>query len=362
MRQRSVWTIIWNGMSFVMGTSFNWIVIAATIFFIYVFMIQGFRFGEDLAHTTVEPKSEDAIHIAVKEGETGADVASTLEKEGVIPNALLFRLENLLKASNTEYAPGEYTLSAAMDTSEINAILRGQAQSGPDLTIKILEGFSLKNIGDYLESNSMMSAEIFLKGCAEYTSSDYEFLKEIPMRENRLEGFLFPDTYFISSQPTPEEIIEKMLTRFEEIYAKYAEQAANLGLSVDQTIAIASIIEKEIQRADERALASQLIHNRIRQNMSLGMSSTVLYVLGIRKDRLTQEDLQIESPYNTYVYSGLPPGPICNPGERCIEAAVTPAEGNLLYFVLKDEETGAHLFTDSEEEYEQARKDYNQKF
>jgi UPF0755 protein len=342
-------------MSFVMGTSFNWIIIAVTVFLVYIFMLRGYQFGVEVARETLAEKSNEDIIVSVESNDTPEEVAAKLEKEGVIANALLFRLENMLKGSDTDYVPGEHTVKATMSISEINAVLRGDQLSGPDKKITILEGFSLQNIGNYLESNEIISAEAFLQACNQHTFQ-YPFLQAVPKRENQLEGYLFPDTYFITNAPTADEIITRMLDQFENVYSDaYAEQAAALNLTMDQVIIVASIIEKEISRADERALAAALIYNRLQQNMNLEMITTLLYVLEKRKDRLTEEDLQLDSPYNTFVHPGLPKGPICNPGRACIEAALYPADSDVLYFALTNEGTGQHTFYATAEEYEQAK-------
>jgi UPF0755 protein len=167
-----------------------------------------------------------------------------------------------------------------------------------------------------------------------------------------LEGYLFPDTYYVSAEPTPDEVIGKMLTRFDDIFTdEYEQRAAELGLSVDEAVTIASIIEKEVSVDTERPLVSQVIHNRLELGMELEIDATVLYALDKRPDRLLYADLEVDSPYNTYAYGGLPVGPISNPGADSIHAALFPEEGNYLFYVLQDPETGVHFFSDDYQEH-----------
>jgi len=154
-----------------------------------------------------------------------------------------------------------------------------------------------------------------------------------------------------------------MLTRFEDIYdAETRAKAAEMGLTMDEVIIIASIIEKEIRRDDERELAASVIFNRLNIGMKLEMDATVLYALGVNKDRLLYADLEIVSPYNTYMYHGLPAGPITNPGKACIDAALNPAETNYIYYVVKDSETGEHFFTSDYNEFLIAKELYTSQF
>jgi UPF0755 protein len=186
---------------------------------------------------------------------------------------------------------------------------------------------------------------------------NFNFLTEIPQdRPNRLEGYLFPDTYQIPVNPNPGDIITRMLHNFDQKFTFDLQmRAEELNLSTDDVIIMASIIERETRLASERALVSQVIHRRLARNMSLDMDSTVKYAMDDPPLRLLYVHLDIESPYNTYRNRGLPIGPIANPGLAAIEAALHPADTDYLFFVLRDEETGEHIFTRSLEEHNAAR-------
>ncbi len=328
-----------------------------TINFIYNFTLKGYEYGKLFFSPPGDYLEESVV---IPPNSSVSQVGEILEKKGIIKSALLFQLENLLTGSSRAYKGGEYVLNNFQDTNQINATLRGTGAK-PDIKITIREGYSTKEIGEYLEGREIVTAEEFIVACKE--EYNYSFLKDIKDRKNPLEGYLFPDTYFIADGASARDIIIKMLNRFEEVYDDKLKLLANArGLTTDQVITIASIIEKEISRNDERSLASAVIYNRLENDMPLQMCSSVLFVLDKRKDRLTTEDLQVKSPYNTYINKGLPPGPISNPGKACIEAALSPAASNFLYFVVKDEETGEHFFTQSYDEFLAAKEKYNQKY
>ena len=364
MNRRKILNTIWNALSFLMGTAYSWIILVVTVFLIYVYMGVGFQSGYAYAENSLISREETEISFVVKEGDTPEDVYARLEKEEIIGSALLFRLENILKQADTDYKPGEYTLSSAMNTDKINSILRRDPETS-DFTILIKEGYSINNIATYLEDKEIMPAEVFLWATynRQYTSI---ILENKPISRHWLEGFLFPDTYFIRGDLPPAEtadaIINKMLAQFEAKYfSLFESQIAESDYNMDQIITIASIIEKDFPRADERPLAAEVIYNRLNRGMNLEMPSTLIYALEekVRLDRLTMEDRNVDSPYNTYNRPGLPPGPICNPGERCIQAALEPGDGDLLYCILINENTYEHKFFDNEEEYLAALETYN---
>ena len=348
-------------LSFLANSAFNLAMLVLLVHFITSFTGQFFETGKAVANDLATEIPEKEITIEVEQGSTIADIAEILEEKEMIQSALFFRLECLLKGNNPIFDEGEVTLKTEMSTNEMIYALLEKPVFSNDVAITIREGYTVKDIGMYLESMEIVTSEEFIKACNE-ADFNFSFMDEIPQRENRLEGYLFPDTYYVAENTSAEAIVNKMLIRFEEIYGKYEDQAREQGLTMDQVITMASIIEKEIKVDSERPLAAQVIFNRLESEQKLEMCSTILYVLDKRKDRLYEADLQVESPYNTYINAGLPVGPIANPGEACIKAVLNPAEGDLLYFVVKDEETGEHEFTVTYDDFLAAKARYNQKF
>ena len=347
-------------ISFLLNLVFNILFISLGIYLLYTVVTKSYDTGKEL--TSVDPNApEKSIIVTIPDGADVNQVAEILEEEGVINSSIMFVLESTLKGDSKEFEGGEYTLNTKMDAAEVVNALRKKNLNSTDIIVTIKEGYTIKNIAEALENEGLFTAEEFIS-VANNAHFDYPFIKDIPERENRLEGYLFPDTYYLAPNSSPETVIKKMLNRFGQIYSKYEGQAEKLGLTMDEVIIVASIIEKEIRVDEERPKAAEVIYNRLESEQNLQMCSTVLYVLDKRKDRLYEEDLKIESPYNTYVNNGLPIGPISNPGEACIKAAVNPGEGDLLYFVVKDEETGEHYFTDNYDDFLKAKEIYKQKF
>jgi len=349
-------------VGFTFGTALNIGILAALIVAAYNLTIRAYNFGLSYSDTFFTEKPYAEAEITLEEGATLTEVAAILEEKGIIGNALMFRLENILKGNNTPYGEGTHTINSNMSVNTINFTLRQAKIVSNDQRIVIREGRSTKEIAEYLELNEIVAAEAFLE-IANTGDFRYGFLDEIPPRETRLEGYLFPDTYFISENAASEEIIDKMLTRFEDLYDEECRaRARELKLTMDEVIIIASIIEKEIRREEERALAASVIYNRLNAGMKLEMDATVLYALGVSKDRLLYSDLEVDSPYNTYQHYGLPAGPITNPGKACIDAALYPADSVYIYYVVKDDETGEHFFTSDYNEFLIAKELYTSSF
>ncbi len=355
-------------LSFIFNTCFSIALFALTAYLIYTFSIDGFNFGKKIMSKDKIESPATEVVVKIEDGASIAEVSKILEKEGLIKNAYLYQLEAFLKGINDDYIGGEFTLNTNMDSNELNQALRTVKVYSQDIKITIKEGFSVQDIAVYLEANNVVSAEEFLKACKDGDFS-FEFLsyaeegEEVEQSQNRLEGFLFPDTYLIAPNSSPEQIIYKMLKRFNEMYnVKLLERTEELGLTVNEVVNIASIIEKEVKLKSERAKASAVIHNRLREKMNLQMCSTILYVLDKKKVFLLDNDLKVKSPYNTYINPGLPIRPICNPGIECIKAALYPENADYLYFVVKDEETGEHVFTSNYDEFLKAKDEYKQKY
>ena len=186
----------------------------------------------------------------------------------------------------------------------------------------------------------------------------------MPERENRLEGYLYPDTYFFDLDVDCETIINKLLSRFDEVYTEeFKSKAESLGKTTDEIVTIASMIEGEIKVPEERTKASAVIYNRLEIGMPLQLDATVLYAKNISStERVTQEDLEFESDYNTYQVPALPKGPIGNPGVECIRAAVNPDDVDYIYYVVNDDSVGSHFFTANYNEFLKAKEEYIKKF
>jgi UPF0755 protein len=181
---------------------------------------------------------------------------------------------------------------------------------------------------------------------------DYRFLEGAPAGRERLEGFLYPETYEIYKDEGAHAVIDKMVGQFDSLFTdEDYTRAEKLKRSVREIVTIASLIERETAVPDERAVISRVINNRIKEDMPLQIDASIQYLLDAPKEQLTEEDLQIESPYNLYLNKGLPPGPICNPRIDSVNAALHPGKNKYLYYVLDPALNGMHRFSEGYDEF-----------
>jgi UPF0755 protein len=220
--------------------------------------------------------------------------------------------------------------------------------------LTIPEGITLRDIAGLLTDKELGEAKPLLA-----LGQDKNFLTAVGLSSTSLEGYAFPDTYHIPRGLSAQVLLTLMVRNFHKHYtADMATQAQRLGLTQHQVVTLASLIEKEAQHDAERPLIAAVFHNRLRRGMRLQCDPTVIYALGERFDgNLRKDDLQLDSPYNTYRYAGLPPGPIANPGQRALEAAVNPAAVDYLYFVATGND-GRHVFSKSLQEHNTAVRQY----
>lgn len=231
----------------------------------------------------------------------------------------------------------------------MQVLLEGKAKT---VRFTIPEGYDIKRTTEKLSSEGLINAEVFAD---EIVSGqfDYKFLSDAPAGENRLEGFLFPETYDIYTTANEHDIINKMLSQFDAVFTdEYYARAEELDMSVREIITLASIIEREARVPEDRPVIASVFYNRLEVGMPLQSCATVQYILGEQKAVLSIKDTRIESPYNTYLNNGLPPGPIASPGADSIKAALYPDDTDYLYFLAKGD--GSHAFSAT---YDQFLKD-----
>jgi UPF0755 protein len=213
--------------------------------------------------------------------------------------------------------------------------------------VTIPEGFTVDQIADLLEEKKFGGRDVFVAAM-----QDASLLTELELPASGVEGYLFPDTYAWEWAMEPGEIVRAMLSRFQQESAALREARIAAGLTEHEMVTLASVIERETGKDEERPLISGVFHNRLRIGMPLQSDPTVLYSLGRTAGRLRRADLANPSPYNTYVRRGLPPGPIANPGSAALRAAIAPAQTAALYFVSRND--GSHQFSDSLAEHNRA--------
>ena len=295
-------------------------------------------------NTVFSAKSD--VQITVAQGDNLNTIISDLKEQKVITNKFLFKLYSKFHGSIETIRPGIISLPKGADYKEIFGLIA--KPDSDEVAVTIPEGFELREIADKLEKEGLIDKNKFYDAVKNH-SFDYEFLKGIPVGDNRLEGFLFPDTYTFSKTLDNETtILEKMLKRFEQIYSKSMTEKANqLSMTDYEVITLASVIEREARTTDDFYLVSSVFHNRLKRTDSLKYlqsCATVQYILKERKSVLSEKDTKIDSPYNTYRYPGLPAGPICSPGKAAIDAALNPKQTDYLYF-LNDSDGKLHFST-----------------
>lgn len=346
--------------------------IAILCFIIYLIpkvTMKAYQIAKDFVSQPSESeKVSKEIKITIPDGASTKEIANILKKNELIGSADIFTLKVKFSNYDGTFKKGDYSLNTSMSESKIMDILRDGAKVQTDIVFTIPEGYTAIKIAKKLEKEGIINADEFLKAVNE-GQYNYDFLVDIPKRDSKLEGYLFPDTYFFRKDVTGEQIVSKLLSRFSEIYIdEYAIEAKAKGYSMDEIISMASIVEKEAKLDSERPRIAGVIYNRLKENIELQMDSTVNYAFelknGLNNDRneesVSLDDLKIKSFYNTYANVGLPIGPICNPGKDAIEAVIYPEHNNYLYFVLKDPVTGEHEFTNTHQEHVAAKNKYKQ--
>lgn len=297
----------------------------------------------------------ETMMLAVTQGATARQIGAELERRQLIRSAWTFGYLARTYKADALLLPGEYYLSAAMSPSQIIRVLL----KGPDVEtarVTIPEGFSTEQIIDIFVQKGLGSKQDFTKVVTS-DSFPYAFLKGAPSGMHRLEGFLFPDTYFFKIGTSPHQLIDILLQRFNrELSPELTASLQKSQLSFHDWVTLASIVEKEAVKETDRPLIASVFLNRLQKSMKLESCATVQFVLGTPKPILYDKDLQTPSPYNTYLHAGLPPGPIANPGHASLVAVLHPAQSDYLYFLAKPD--GYHVFAKTFAEHLQNQKKY----
>ena len=277
-------------------------------------------------------------------------LADTLHNAGLINYKWLFTFYCRLSNAAVKVSPGTYSLKSTYDYRALVQNMRKGTGGMKTVDVTFPEGFTMLEIFTRLDEYGVADYDDLLSASAE-TTFVYDFLEESSIvGSERLEGFLFPDTYQFYMGTEASTAINKLLNNFNLKYTSdMLLQTANMGYTVRDIVTIASIIESEAKLDEDRAYVASVIYNRLKSGMSLGMDSTVLYLFPEHEGEPDQTILNTDSPYNTHIYGGLPPTPICSPGMASINAALNPAESSYYYF-FSDEETGKiNFFTNYDE-------------
>ncbi len=291
---------------------------------------------------------------AVRPGENLRQISARLQRDGLVRSALFLRAVARLTRTQGSYKSGYFRLLPGDTALDVHNLLVSGYQEQVKVTIP--EGWTLKKIAAHLEAKGIGTrAEVLA------ASSSPELLARLKIPAGNLEGYLFPDTYFFPPGYPAEAILEQMVLNFFDRLGELDPQARALPpRELHEKLILASIVEREYRLQEEAPLIASVFVNRLRYNIGLESCATLEYIITDLEDRphpryLTEEDKRIRSPYNTYLWAGLPPGPISNPGRVALAAALHPARTNFYYFVLKDAESGQHYFSDSLKQHNWAK-------
>ena len=288
----------------------------------------------------------DEQFVEVPAGASPNTIGRRLAAAGVVRDLATFRYALARSGQARRLQAGEYRFDRPLRASEvIDMLARGDVYLRP---ITFREGLTIKQMAAAYEQSGLGKAAEFIKA-----ASNVSLINDVDPDARDLEGYLFPETYSMSRRATSAELVERMVTAFRStLTADVKARAVARGLSIRELVTLASIIEKETGKSEERPMVAAVYSNRLRLGMGLQCDPTVIYALdraGRYSGNLTREDLRFDSPYNTYRYAGLPPGPIAAPGRASIEAAVAPADVPYIYFVSRND--GSHAFASTLDEH-----------
>jgi len=294
----------------------------------------------------IEQSNYQEIEFTIAKGQSTHEIALQLHRQNLIRSPILFRAYAFVTGTYKNLQAGDYVLRPSMTMQEITR--RFASGNFVDSQLRVLEGWSLQNIAENLEQQELFSQDAFytvvgIPGIDYRTdksaprpkdfSKEFTFLQEKPDYVS-LEGYLFPDTYHVAKGDSAEDVVRRALKNFDEkITPEIRAEAATQGKSLFEIITMASIIEKEVRSLEDKKLVSGILWKRLAGHMRLEVDSTIVYVREGNYYRVTFEELEVDSSYNTYRNYGLPPGPISNPGLESIEAALYPTESPYWFYL-----------------------------
>lgn len=319
-------------------------------FIILVILISGGFFIWQGIYLPKGLDNPEEILFKIKRGESSFLISENLEKSSLIKHRIFFQVYILLKGKQNNLQAGNYLLSPLMSVSEIaQRIIRGE-DAGVRVTIP--EGFNLQQIEERI--SEVLGRKLNLdKEKVSHYKKDYNSLRDVPDSFN-LEGFLFPDTYEFEVDVQVQEVICQMLKNFDKkLTFQLREETKKQGKTIFEIIVMASLLEKEVRTFEDRQKVSGILWKRLEHNIPLQVDATLSYITGKKTTKISKEETQIDSPYNTYKYKGLPLGPICNPGIESIKAVLYPEDSKFWYYLSNSD--GETIFSKTLEEHNIAK-------
>ncbi len=309
--------------------------ISVLAFSMLIIGIVGFIYIQHAINDPCNINSNIKKEFTIKNGDSVQQIAASLQNENLISDVNFFKFYIWQKKIGGKLQAGSYELSPLMSIPEIASLfIEGKIKSN-EVLVTIPEGFSNKEIGARLAENGLIEKGDFINfnETSSLDLSSYEFLQDKP-ENTGLQGYYFPDTYEYYRNSTTEEIAKKMLDNFDrKLSQELREEIKKQDKTIFETLILASIIEKEAGFAEDMGKVSSVFHNRLEIDYPLESDATINYITESGRSKSTYEDLEIDSPYNTYKYAGFPPAPICNPGLNAINAAIYPEETSYFFFL-----------------------------
>jgi UPF0755 protein len=305
-------------------------------------------------NTSPAPRGTGDRLFTIEKGQSLSHISRELQAQGFIRYAPLLGIVARLRGTQGDFKTGFYKIPERATTLAIHRLLVAGAQMTDKVTIP--EGWTSGKIARHLEAEGVCSAADFLSAIRSPT-----LLAEFGTPGKSLEGFLFPDTYFVPRPFPAQTLVEIMVKRFFDNLGEIDPGWKDLGQEkLRRTVIVASIVEREYRVEEEAPIIASVFYNRLRANIGLESCATLEYIITeiqqkAHPEYITREDEKLDSPYNTYKWAGLPPGPISNPGKTALEAAFHPLPSDYLYFVLRDPQTGRHYFSRNLNEHNQAK-------
>lgn len=277
-----------------------------------------------------EVSGEDTVYVRITPGMSSSQVGQLLEEQGVIDSRLKFWLAVKLNNAGSKLQVGVFELQRNMQAGDaLNVLINGQAAA---VRVTVPEGLNVRQVAKLFAEHGLVDEQEFLEEAREF--APYDYIEEMPDADYRIEGFLFPETYDFASDATPRDVMQKMADEFDSrLTPDMRRRAAEEELSIYELVNLASLVEKEAKYPEDRPVIAQVFFKRLAIDMPLQSDTTLQYLRDEVKEDLSIADTEVESPYNTYLHYGLPPGPIASPGMASIEAVLNPADTDYLYFV-----------------------------
>jgi UPF0755 protein len=284
--------------------------------------------------------------VEIPQGSGSAAMGRRLEEAGVVRSATTFRLAVWMAGVGQRLQAGEYRFDEPMSArAVVDKIARGDVHL---VSITFPEGLTIRQMSQLYESRGFGTATDFTQA-----AGNASLIEDLDPAAPNLEGYLFPDTYALPRRATAPQLVDRMVASFRKaLTPDIVDAARTRGLTIREVVALASLIEKETAKSEERELVAAVYSNRLRIGMGMQADPTVIYaleLLGQYDGNLTRQNLRVDHPYNTYVYAGLPPGPIASPGRASLQAAVNPADVPYLFFVSRND--GSHIFSTTYDEH-----------